>query len=541
MTIGDPAPGDHRAPGLDPPAEVGSRLRFRGSTNGWVAKILLVGAADALAVAGLVIAIDKEAWGYAAVLLTTLIALNVVYLPRRLVPMKFLLPGVFFLAVFGIYPVLYTAYASTTNYGTGHVISKAQAIERIQRQSVAPVEGATRYEVTPLKDADGAFAGFALYDPEAEQLFLGTQTELTELDVGDAELVTRVTTGRTFVESVGEYTGVNPGDVDVLPGYPADPDSYVMPGTAEDTPIGIDGTQAAESRTTRIYDAGDGTITDSATGVVYRERDGYFVDDDGGRLNPGFETGVGFANFREVLNDSDFRGSFLRVLAWNFAFAVLSVVTTFALGLLFAIVFNEVRMKGRKIYRSLLIIPYALPGFMTALVWQGMFNETYGINRWTFWDIPWQSSVFWSMVSLILVNLWLGYPYMFLVSTGALQSIPTELKEAALVDGANGWKAFRKITFPLLLVSVSPLLVLSFAFNFNNFTIVYLVTGGTPRDSGESAGKTDILLSWVYRVALDTEPKRQALAAALSVLMFLIVAVLSALGFKYTKTFEEAK
>jgi arabinogalactan oligomer / maltooligosaccharide transport system permease protein len=85
------------------------------------------------------------------------------------------------------------------------------------------------------------------------------------------------------------------------------------------------------------------------------------------------------------------------------------------------------------------------------------------------------------------------------------------------------------------------LLVASFAFNFNNFTIVYLVTGGTPRDSGESAGKTDILLSWVYRVALDTEPKRQALAAALSVLIFLIVAVISALGFRYTKTFEEAK
>ncbi len=111
---------------------------------------------------------------------------------------------------------------------------------------------------------------------------------------------------------------------------------------------------------------------------------------------------------------------------------------TFALGLLLAIVFNDVRMKGRKIYRSLLIIPYALPGFMTALVWKGMLNQTFGINRWLPFDIPWLSTTAMAMLSLILVNLWLGYPYMFLVNTGALQSIPSELKEAALVDGANG-------------------------------------------------------------------------------------------------------
>ena len=109
-----------------------------------------------------------------------------------------------------------------------------------------------------------------------------------------------------------------------------------------------------------------------------------------------------------------------------------------------------------------------------------MFNETFGINKWLPFHVSWQSSTVVAMLSLILVNMWLGYPYMFLVSTGALQSVPADLKEAAFVDGATGWKAFRKITFPLLLVSVSPLLVASFAFNFNNFTLVYLLTGGIP-------------------------------------------------------------
>ena len=242
-----------------------------------------------------------------------------------------------------------------------------------------------------------------------------------------------------------------------------------------------------------------------------------------------------------MFTGDEFRGSFGRVLLWNLAFALLSVVTCFALGLLLALVFNDERLRGRKIYRSLIIIPYALPVFMTALVWRGLLNTTFGINRWLGTDIGWLEITGLAMFSLILVNMWLGYPYMFLVCTGALQSIPSDLKEAAYVDGATGLKTFRKVTFPLLLTAVSPLLVASFAFNFNNFTIVYLLTGGQPRDSGETAGSTDILLTWVYRIALDLDPKRQGIAAALSVMIFIIVAVLAAAGFKATKTFEEVR
>ncbi len=539
MAEGPSAPGSTQAPPLEP-SQLTRPGRRSGSISGWIVKILLLGAADAVAIAGLVAALGEEAWGYAAVLIVTLIALNAVYLPRRYVPMKYLLPGVFFLFVFGLYPVVYTGYASFTNYGTGHVLTRTQAIDQIQSQSVAPVEGATRYDITAMKGADGVFAGFALFDPEGEQLFLGTDTELTELDLADAQLTTLVTTGRTFVESAGDLTGVRAGDVRALPGYP-DPETYQMPGESEDAAITITGGQAVESRTTRVYDAEADTITDTETGVVYHEEEGSFVDADGNSLSPGFTARVGFDNYRTVFTSSEFRGPFFRVLAWNFAFAIASVAVTFALGLLLAIVFNDVRMRGRRIYRSVLIIPYALPGFMTALVWKGMLNQTFGINKWLNADIPWLTNTAMAMLSLILVNLWLGYPYMLLVNTGALQSIPSELKEAALVDGANGWKAFRKITFPLLLVSVSPLLVASFAFNFNNFTLIWLLTNGGPRDTGETAGTTDILLTWTYRIALDIDPKRQGLASALSVLIFMIVAVISAFGFKYTKAYEEVR
>jgi arabinogalactan oligomer/maltooligosaccharide transport system permease protein len=516
------------------------RARDPGTTSGWITKIVLLGLVDALAVTGLLIAWEQEAWGYVGVLAVTLVALNVVYLPRRYVPMKFLLPGLFFLAAFGVYPVLYTAYASTTNYGTGFVLSKSQAIDQIQSQSMGRTEGATAYDATPMRAPDGTFAGYGLYDPETEELFLGTAEGLEPLDE-PAELQVLTTTGRTFVVRVGDLEGVRPGDVDSLPGFPSDPESFVMPGETEDAQIRISGGQAFESRSTRVYDPNTDTITDTETGVVYTVREGQFVSPDGEGLLPGFTTGVGFDNYREVLTGSEFRGDFPRVLAWTFAFALLSVLTSFALGLGLAMVFDDRRMKGRRIYRSLLIIPYALPGFMMALVFRGLYNRTFGVNKWLGLDVGWLETPALAMFSLLLLNLWLGYPYMFLVSTGALQSVPTDLKEAAYVDGATGWTTFRKVTLPLLLTAVSPLLIASFAFNFNNFAIVYLLTNGGPRESGQSAGATDLLITWTYRIALDGEPKRQGLAAALSVLIFIIVAVLSAIGFKYTKTYEEIR
>jgi arabinogalactan oligomer/maltooligosaccharide transport system permease protein len=454
--------------------------------------------------------------------------------------MKFLFPGLFFLAVFGIYPVLYTAYASTTNYGTGFVLTENQAIDQIQSQSIGQTEGSVAYDVTPLRGPDGRFAGYGLYDPETEELFLGTTDGLERLE-DEPELQVLTTTGRTFVVRVGDLEGVRPGDVRTLPGYPADPESYVMPGETADAFIRVSGGQAFESRSTRVYDPATRTMTDTETGIVYTAREGQFTSADGDTLLPGFTASVGFDNYSEVLTGTEFRGAFLRVLVWTIAFALLSVLLSFALGLGLAMVLNDKRMRFRTFYRTLLIIPYALPGFMMALVFRGLFNRTFGFNRWLGLDIGWLETPALAMFSLVLLNVWLGYPYMFLISTGALQGIPTDLKEAAVVDGATGLTTFRKVTLPLLLTAVSPLLIASFAYNFNNFTIVYLLTAGGPRESGETWGSTDLLITWTYRIALDGDPKRQGLAAALSVLMFIIVATLSAIGFKYTKTYEEIR
>jgi arabinogalactan oligomer/maltooligosaccharide transport system permease protein len=200
-------------------------------------------------------------------------------------------------------------------------------------------------------------------------------------------------------------------------------------------------------------------------------------------------------------------------------------------------------MRGQKIYRAILIVPYALPIFMTALVWKGMLNRDFGIiNQIIGSDIWWLGEPWLARLSLLVVNLWIGYSYFFIVVTGALTAIPGDLKEAAFVDGASGFKAFRTVVLPLLMVAVSPLLIASFSFNFNNYTLVDLLTGGGPfPGSPIDGGQTDLLITYTYRLAFGTSEQFLAFASALSMLIFIIVGGVSAYSFRLTKRLEEIK
>ena len=229
------------------------------------------------------------------------------------------------------------------------------------------------------------------------------------------------------------------------------------------------------------------------------------------------------------------------MFVWTVVYAGLSVLLTFALGLFLAIVLNKNGLYLRGMQRSLLIIPYAIPAFLSVLVWGGLLNTDFGlINRTLGTDIPWLIDPTWAKVSCLLVNFWLGFPYFFLVCTGALQAIPDELTEAARVDGAGSRQVFRKVTFPLLLVAVAPLLIASFAFNFNNFNNIYFLTRGGPYQEDQVvAGSTDILISYTYKVAFGASAGTDyGLAAAISIIIFLIIATISAVSFTRTKALE---
>jgi arabinogalactan oligomer/maltooligosaccharide transport system permease protein len=204
---------------------------------------------------------------------------------------------------------------------------------------------------------------------------------------------------------------------------------------------------------------------------------------------------------------------------------------------------QDKRMRGQKFYRLILILPYALPIFMTALVWKGMLNTDFGIiNQIIGSPVPWLTDGTLAKLSLLVVNLWIGYSYMLLVVTGALTAVPGDLKEAAFVDGASPWRAFRSVVLPLLMVSVSPLLIASFSFNFNNFTLVELLTGGGPfPGSPIEGGQTDLLITYTYRLAFGTSQQLLGFASAISMIIFIIVAGISAYGFRLTKKLEEIK
>ena len=215
----------------------------------------------------------------------------------------------------------------------------------------------------------------------------------------------------------------------------------------------------------------------------------------------------------------------------------------FFAGLVLALALEK-KLKFRGLYRAILILPYAMPSFMSILIWNGMFNRQFGaINELIGSPVDWYNDPILAKVVLLVVNLWLGFPYLYMISTGALQALPSDIQEAAQIDGATGSQIFRLIKLPLLLQILSPLLIASFAFNFNNFNLVYLLTAGGPTDvlNGETAGATDILITYAYKTAFGSNEQNLGLASAISVVMFVIVGALSMWSLRQSKVLEDMK
>ena len=321
--------------------------------------------------------------------------------------------------------------------------------------------------------------------------------------------------------------------------------------------LGVEGVQsiqirspseAAELAIRYVYDAENDAMIDQSNGDIYKNVEGTFSTNNGKTLSPGFRTVIGFKNFVRFATSPALRGPLVRIMIWNFIFPLISVLSTFSLGLAIAIMFNDKNFPFKKIIRSLLLIPYTIPSLITILIWRGMMNPEFGVINNTLDNlfgvrVPWTTEPLWAQAAVLLVNLWLGYPYFMLVTSGALQSIPGDLYEAATVDGANTWQKFRKITLPLLLVAVGPLLIASYVFNFNNFNLIYLFIGGGPPiiDAETRAGHTDILISYVYNLAFESGGRgvQYGFASAISIVIFIIVALITLVQYRFTNMWEE--
>jgi len=502
-----------------------------GSTRGLLGKIILLAVVAAIAAWLAIPLYGAKMWVPLAAVLAATVVIFIVYLQPRHIPIKYLIPGTVFLIAFQVIPVIATVSTAFTNFGDGHRGTKQDAITAIQTSSVVRVPGSIDYTMTIATDGSGNLV-LLLYDPATKSLQQGTEEGLAALEGATVTPAGKVT-------AAPGLTILNAGQAS---GRSAELQAITIP-----TPDGGIKTQglskAYKGQPVAAYDASCDCIKNSATGVTYvaNNESGLFVDSQGNGLPQGWQVNVGLGNFTRAFTDPAVSRPFFGILTWNFMFAILSVLVTFVVGLLVAMALNSKQLRALRIYRILIVLPYAMPSFAMLLVWRDMFNQDFGlINNLTGLHINWFGEVWTARFAILLTQFWLGYPYMFLVCLGALQSIPADLTEAAAVDGAKRFQAFRAVVFPLLLVAVAPLLISSFAFNFNNFNVVQLTTAGGPFPADNPrAGGTDLLVSYTYRLAFGEGGAQYGFAAAVSILIFLIVATVSIVGFRRSAALEE--
>ncbi len=244
---------------------------------------------------------------------------------------------------------------------------------------------------------------------------------------------------------------------------------------------------------------------------------------------------IGFQQYVAVVKTAAFWTVLLKTLIWT----AVNVVFHVGLGVLLAVVLNQKFVVGKGAWRVLLILPWALPQYITALTWRGMFNYEYGsINLFItqvfgLSPVAWLTDPFNAFAAAILTNIWLGFPFMMVVALGGLQSIPGELYEAADVDGASAWHKFWNITLPLLRPVMIPAITLGTVWTFNNINVVWLVSNG-----GEPNDQTHILVSYVYEAAFSMY--RFGWAAALSLIIFMILFTFTQVFLRKTGATEAA-
>ncbi|MBU6242632.1 MAG: ABC transporter permease subunit [Acidobacteria bacterium] len=506
---------------------------FRGKLA-FALKVAFLAGISALLVLLLLSAFGQKQYAIGIFLILVVIGLNFTYLTKVSIPLKFFYPGLIFLLGFVVAPIVFTLTMSTYNYKTGNYIGKTEAISQIQKLAIEPDANGSTFDIVVGK-YKGTESAILASDTVRKLYFISTYKERIDLTAADLQL--------------NEYqVATKANNFAALPeGELAGADKLLSTSRFFYTSeffIALEGFDIGALYRQKLNFVSDkDEFQNISTGAIYRDngKGNYAnVDNSAEILEPGWRAPIWIENYSKLLLDPKVREPLIRVFIWTVVFALSSVVTAFGFGLLLALALNK-PIRGRRFYRSILILPYAMPSVMSILIWGGMFNTEFGaINELFGTQVAWFQSVTFARIAVVVVNLWLGFPYFYLVSSGALQAIPSELNEAAAIDGASPRQVFSKITLPLLLRILSPLLIASFAFNFNNFNLIYLLTGGGPKSTldGDIAGATDILISYTYQIAFGSFTQDLGLASAISVIIFLLVASISLYGIRKSKVLD---
>jgi maltose/maltodextrin transport system permease protein len=452
-----------------------------------------------------------------------------VFLSNRAYVWRYVFPGLVGVFVFVIFPIMYTLGLTFTNKSNLHLLSFAQSKAYFLQQTFV-AEGSQSYDLSLYEDGENFHL---VLEGEDGSMYMTDESQpLTHLEAITVPVSTIL----------------------------AEPDLETAPRKAVITyrtelsnlQVELPGGKFLAKSKLRQYgekfplwsEVDEFTIENLDDGTVLKANfeTGFFVDENDEFFTPGFQVNVGFDNYVRVLTEDGMFAPFLQIFTWTMFFAIFTVFVTFLLGMTLASFVQWEPIKARGLYQVLLILPYAVPGFILIMIFKALFNQNFGqinhVLELLFNLSPeWNSDPNFARMMILAVNMFMGYPYMFILSLGMLQSIPKDLYEASSLEGAGPITNFVKITFPLVLRPMLPLLIASFAFNFNNFVLIQLLTRGDPIIIGSNppAGETDLLVNYAFRLAFMGDTQDFALGATVSTFIFMMVGIFAIVYLKAAK------
>ncbi|MFH0878246.1 MAG: maltose ABC transporter permease MalF [Lentisphaerota bacterium] len=463
---------------------------------------------------------------------------------------RYLFPSLTAFSVFVILPLVYTIYISFTNYSAMNLQTFADAKDFIARESDTDMSRRFDFQMFPVPGKDGQYSlVFSEKTPGTTTTYFAASPFIPAGLQGDN--IRQL--DAAIMPSADLPTGLPLKISDII--KIRDPLKKLLVRTPSQATLKmLSFTSFAPQKPVWTFVEESDLFTNAATGVVLKPdfTSGFFVNTlTREKYGPGFRVSIGWDNYKRIFTDPSVRQPFLTVFIWTVVFAFLSVLLTFVLGLILSVLLEWKAIKGRRMIRALLILPYSVPAFISILIFKGLFNPQFGeinaILHGLFGISPeWTTQPTLAKTMILLVNLWLGYPYMMILCTGILQSVPEDLYEASSIDGGGPINNLLNVTIPMILPPLKPLLIASFAFNFNNFLLIQLLTAGAPPIVGAATqvGYTDILVTYTFNLAFRGGVgggNYFGFAAAIATIIFILVSVLSYLNFKASTRGDTAR
>lgn len=509
-----------------------------------------------------------------------------VYLNPNIYVARYLIPGFAFIALFSVFPLVYTILLSFTNYSSSNLLNYERAKQVLMSRTFLEEGSSHPFEIHAAEDGqfrlvierDSQFYASAPIRLREGQEAGSQRVELEPInyaDLGTEPAPLRdVLANRSGLQALSaeiegyrsmSYSGPRAfGSLRALY-VPVDDGSERLLNQRTNMVIEPDFTRGFFYQVTPqredilhdfslLMDVRDNQVsTDSLrvlTNLNRSDLQANFRDYQAEleralreyRVVPGFQVNTGWANYKRIFLEDGMLQPFMKIFTWTVIFSTFTVFATYLLGLVLACLLNWKLVKGTTLYRVLMILPYAVPAFISIQIFKGLFNQNFGeiniILEALFGIKPtWFTDPVLAKVMILITNLWLGYPYMMILGLGMLQSISDDLYEAATLEGSGVINNFFRITLPLVSKPMIPLLISAFAFNFNNYLLIRLLTNGGPNIIGANplAGETDLLISYAFRLAFGDAQNEYALGAAIGGLIFLLIAALSMFYIRYAK------